>query len=219
MATCNNYQCTCNDGYQGDGVTLCEKIPVCICRLRGDPLLETFDGQWLMVMGEKKYTMVKHMDPLDVCSFNVEVKTEPSSAVPDKTYPKFMDVEVYNLKIRISNSLVVTIGGQEITLPANNTFHPGLAIYMSDGYVVINTDCGLRAAFNGKSRETAATLTIPPRYAKNINGMCGDCNSLQDDLRLKNGTDVSTHPDMYTLISNSYSVDESDSQFLPSGSI
>ena len=67
-----------------------------------------------MVMGEKKYTMVKHMDPLDVCSFNVEVKTEPSSADPDKTYPNFMDVEVYNLKIRISNSLVVTVSRPDV---------------------------------------------------------------------------------------------------------
>ncbi|KAI0233331.1 hypothetical protein LSAT2_016413 [Lamellibrachia satsuma] len=199
------------------GVTLCERIPLCICRLRGDPLLETFDGQWLMVIGQKKYTMVKHMNPDDDCSFNVEVKTEPSSANPDKTYPNFMDVEVYNLKIRISNSLVVTIGDQEITLPANNTHHPGLAIYKSDGYVVVETDCGLRVGFNGKSQETAATLTIPPRYAKHIVGMCGDCDGLQDDLTLKNGTDVSNHPDKYTLISNSYSVDESDSQFLPNG--
>ena len=69
--------------------------------MRGDPIVETYDSQWLLLLGHKKYTLTKHLDPNDTCSFNIEIKS--GILVPNSeglTYPRFMDVEIYNLKLR-----------------------------------------------------------------------------------------------------------------------
>jgi hypothetical protein len=65
----------------------------CICRLRGDPILETYDHNVLLLVGSDKYTMTKHIDPNDPCSFNIEVKTGHFSNVRGQTFPIFVDVE------------------------------------------------------------------------------------------------------------------------------
>ena len=65
----------------------------CVCRLRGDPILETCDGNVLLLVGSDKYTMTKHMDPNDPCSFNVEVKAGHPYHVRGQTFPRFLEVE------------------------------------------------------------------------------------------------------------------------------
>ena len=72
------------------------------------------------------------------------------------------------------------VGSTEVTPPSVNQLHAGLSITKtSAGYVILETSCGLRVAFNGKSTETAGTVTVPPRYADKVYGMCGDCDGLQ----------------------------------------
>ena len=72
-----------------------------MCRVRGDPIVETYDNEWTLLLGHKKYTLTKHLDPEDECSFNIEIKTGVFVPNPDgMTYPRFLDVEIYNLKLR-----------------------------------------------------------------------------------------------------------------------
>ena len=66
-----------------------------------------------------------------------------------------------------------------ITPPSVGVLHSGLSVTLDQGYVVVETACGLRVAFNGKSTETAGTVTVPPRYADQVTGMCGDCDGMQ----------------------------------------
>ena len=46
----------------------------CQCVLRGDPVVETFDGESIVLLGTEQYTFSKHTNTKDPCYFNVEVK-------------------------------------------------------------------------------------------------------------------------------------------------
>ena len=74
----------------------------CVCRVRGDPIVEKCDGQWMLLVGHKKYTLSKHLDPTDPCSFNIEIKA--GKLFPGQngiTYPRYMDVEIYHYRFRL----------------------------------------------------------------------------------------------------------------------
>ena len=83
--------------------TCMSPVDTCVCRLRGDPIVETYDGQWMALLGTKKYTFTKHMVENDRCSFNVEVKTgEVSATARGQTYPRYLDVMIHNLIVRMA---------------------------------------------------------------------------------------------------------------------
>ena len=79
-----------------------------MCRLRGDPLIDTFDANFFQLIGNKKYTLTKHMDPDDSdCSFLVEAKA--GKLTGDTTYPRYLDVMVLGVKIRMEQNDKVTV--------------------------------------------------------------------------------------------------------------
>ena len=78
--------------------------------------METFDGQVVVLLGTKKYTFTKLLNGtdeqgnVDDCFFNVEVKA--GSATPNfagLTYARFVDLQMYNLNIRVNQDESVTV--------------------------------------------------------------------------------------------------------------
>ena len=101
----------------------------CVCRLLGDPIINMFDGQVLMLSGVHKYTMAKCMvDPWDVCSFNVEIKAGYARALRQHrvrwgtTMLRFLDIETLGSHIRIgqNHEAMVCLGtsGARLTCPS-----------------------------------------------------------------------------------------------------
>ena len=59
----------------------------------------------------------------------------------------------------------------------------------------------MQAWFDG--RETAKVF-ISSEDGMNASGICGNCNDVKDDFRLKNGSDVSEESNKYSLIGISH---------------
>ena len=47
-------------------------------------------------------------------------------------------------------------------------------------------------------------------HSNKMTGLCGDCNGLLDDLRTEEGVNVQYEDNKYSLISDSFVVDESE---------
>ena len=81
----------------------------CVCRLAGDPMVDTYDHMTMLVVGNKKYTLSKCMkDPLDPCGFNIEIKV---GALLRKdrikyalTSPRYLDISILGARIRMAQN-------------------------------------------------------------------------------------------------------------------
>lgn len=183
----------------------------CVCRLRGDPLLETFDGNFFQLLGDAKYTLTKRIVPNDDCSFAIEAKAGKLEG--EVTYPRYVDALILGLKIRLEQDGRVIVGGQEIEVP-NNSLDPRISITKNNDFIIIDTspDCGVKIGFNGAGLQSVATVIVPPKFTQDpgLYGLCGECDGTPDDLKTADGTDVKDDPDKNKKISDSYIVDESD---------
>lgn len=83
-------------------------------------------------------------------------------------------------------------------------------IVKDDNFIVLKADlCSIQIGFDGSGLDSVATVVVPGRYGGLMSGLCGDCNGQLDDFKLRDGTDVSSMPDKFETISQSYCVDES----------
>ena len=62
----------------------------------------------------------------------------------------------------------------------------------------------MQARFDGK---TTAKVKINRKDGLNATGICGNCNGVEDDFVLKNGTDVSNERNKYSLIGINHRVE------------
>jgi hypothetical protein len=187
----------------------------CVCRLRGDPLLETYDGNFFQLIGTKKYLLTKWIHENDECSFNVEAKAGELEG-GKITYPRYLDVMIMGLKIRMEQDGKVIVGGKEITLP-NDSLKAGLSITNNGDFIIVDTTptCGVKIGFNGEGLQSVATIIASADYAEQepgLQGLCGECDGTPDDLKTAAGEDMTNDPDKNRKISDSYVVDESDDQ-------
>jgi len=88
-------------------------------------------------------------------------------------------------------------------------FHGKLKIIMVGDFVRLITHCGVSVSWNGR---TQVFVQIPKSYGTRVTGICGNCNDKQDDLRTKDGTDVSNMPKKYKRIGESYEVKDTSDQ-------
>lgn len=81
-------------------------------------------------------------------------------------------------------------------------------IYNVGGYAKLVTDCGLTVTWNGR---TEVIVTVPRYIGHSLVGLCGNCDGVNDDDKLRNGTDVSRKRHRSRLIGESFQVkDDSD---------
>ncbi|CAI9719089.1 transmembrane cell adhesion receptor mua-3-like [Octopus vulgaris] len=123
--------------------------------------------------------------------------------------------DVLNIAVVItdgnSNNQVLTvkaaekINSEEKSLPVN---YKEFSATYSVGWITVTTEWGLKVMFDGRHR---VTVTLPPIFADQLTGICGDCNGEKDDFRTKSGEDVSQKANKFSLIGASYQVeDDSD---------
>ena len=72
----------------------------------------------------------------------------------------------------------------------------------------MSTKWDLQVQFDGKHR---VNVKVPGTFANKLTGICGDCNGKKDDLRTKDGKDVSKDRNRFSKVGKSHQVkDDSD---------
>ncbi|XP_061173301.1 zonadhesin-like [Saccostrea echinata] len=198
-ARCDNGICQCNRGLFGDGISSCQES--CTCMASGDPHYRTFDGQMIHFMGECKYTLSK-FNSKDKCSFNVEVKNVRRHQNAKVSFTRLVDVKVPGYNIRLLQKNQLTINGIKMFAPWTS-FNGFYKVTTKGRFLTVSTTCGVVVSFDGVH---SVSLSIPKQYSDHVTGICGNCNGKKDDLRTKTGDDVSTRPNKYSLIGESYQV-------------
>ncbi|XP_071095571.1 uncharacterized protein [Haliotis cracherodii] len=207
---------TANIGGEGDvaveelpqtGVAVAADEDFCRCKVNGDPHYRTFDGQMINFMGECMYTLSKSIDQSDPCAFNVEIKNEVRDGKTMVSWARLIDFSIYGLTVRLALRRKVYVNGLRKYPPFMGA-NGKLSVTINGQFVQVTTMCGIEVAFDGLH---LVKVKVPKRYATRMTGLCGDCNGIEDDFRLSNGTDVSTLDTKFSQIGNSYLVfDNSD---------
>ncbi|CAC5361395.1 unnamed protein product [Mytilus coruscus] len=200
---CKSGRCRCKRGYTGDGINACFKS--CTCSASGDPHYRSFDGQVLHFMGTCKYTLSQYVNPSSTCRFHVQVKNE-NRGNKRVSYTRSVHVDVRNTKIDLLKNRVVKVDGIKRYLPYKTGY---FSIINSGRYVRLKTTCNVLITWDGNS---AVTTSVPSHFSQNLIGLCGNCNGIKDDFITKDGLDVRTKPDKFTLIGESYLIREGNSE-------
>ncbi|XP_036356795.1 zonadhesin-like [Octopus sinensis] len=207
--TCINkgfdYTCQCTANYFG---RFCEQVRKCTCNVYGDRHYKTFDGERIYFVGGCKYSLATTKQGYNNTYFSVEVKNE-HRRIEHVTYTRSR-----SLDIKLENNTTISL------LPANRILmnsversppiikYGDFSVNFAVGWVTVTTRWGLTVRFDGKHR---ISVSLPLSFANKLTGICGNCNGIKDDLRTKSGQDVSSHPNKFTLIGDSYQIaDDSD---------
>ena len=78
-------------------------------------------------------------------------------------------------------------------------------IVNSGRYIRLKTSCNVIVTWDGNS---AVTVSVPGHFGQSLVGICGNCNGIKDDFRTKDGLDVRSKPNKFSLIGTSYMIRE-----------
>ena len=107
------------------------------------------------------------------------------------------------LNFGIKHVVIFQVNGVRVTPGA--TFK-GFKITKDGNYMVMIADFGLEAKFDG---DKYVSVNVPKTYKSQLEGICGSCDGdPKNDFMTKDGKDVSSDKSKYTLIGNSYQVDD-----------
>ncbi|XP_063402487.1 zonadhesin-like [Mytilus trossulus] len=197
-----HYKCACKPGLTGDPLKECIN-PTCSCTASGDPHYRTFDGQIIHFFGACKYTVAAHDN--SACRFAVEAKHEYRGGNNKVTFMRLVDLKFHGHVYRLHMDRKLYVDGIQKYPPYVDE---GVVVYTSGQRLRLETSCGVVVEYDGIH---IMEVIIPRKFGQQVTGICGNCNDKRDDLRTKDGTDVSTNKNKYSLIGNSYEVmDDSD---------
>ncbi|VDI74139.1 Hypothetical predicted protein, partial [Mytilus galloprovincialis] len=202
-ARCVNGQCVCNNGLYGDGINSCEGV--CTCTAAGDPHYRTFDGQMIHFMGDCKYTLSKSSEDMDECNFDVQVKNYKKRESATVSFTRYVEVHFGKSIIKLDQGKTVFVNGEVKYLPFNN--NDQWTVSLSGTYLKVSSRCGISVLWDGIS---VVRVVIPKKYGAMVTGICGKCNGQKDDLRTREGIDVSSKENTFSLIGSSYEVSKSN---------
>ncbi|CAC5390658.1 unnamed protein product [Mytilus coruscus] len=199
---CVNGQCVCNNGLYGDGINSCEGV--CTCTASGDPHYRTYDGQMIHFMGDCKYTLTKNTEDIGECNFDVEVKNYKKRESDTVSFTRYVEIYLGKSVIKLDQGKTLFINGEVKYLPFNN--NDEWTVSISGAYLKVSSKCGISVLWDGIS---VVRVVIPKKYGNMVTGICGSCNGQKDDLRTREGIDVSNKQNKYSLIGSSYEVSKS----------
>ncbi|XP_035699745.1 IgGFc-binding protein-like isoform X2 [Branchiostoma floridae] len=189
------YRCQCAGRWTG---TNCDEGSTCTAS--GDPHYCTLDGRTHHFQGPCRYTFAK--DCSDSSDFNVEVQNMPLSISPPISITRAMYVEVYGYSISITAGRSLKVDGVSYTPPV--TLGMGeVQIFLSGGFLVVQTDFGLEASFDGYHY---AKVFVPGEYSGVVCGLCGNLNGDPNDDFL---TSYNTTASDWTEFGDSWLTDSS----------
>lgn len=196
-AVCTNtiggFECTCCEGFNGDGTT-CEPKAQCLCK--GDPHVYTFDNLKIGFQGTCQYVLVQ-----DGCTGGVHTDNSTFIIKGDfwrdgrqrrVSFLKSVYIEfVGGMEIALLRDRVVEVNGVVINhFPASPQPNVIIKKTRRDTKVVFD---GIIVTWNGLSR---VRLNVPDTLQNSICGLCGDYNGNKlDELRMGDTSGVCpAHP-------------------------
>ncbi|XP_060070842.1 IgGFc-binding protein-like, partial [Ylistrum balloti] len=232
-------QCTCKDGFHGDGIKSC--LPMCGGRYKCHEDATCQNGECVCKSG-------KYGDGINMCydTCVCSASGDPHYHLFDGQTVHFMGICKYSLS-KLSGNETCAFDVQVKNEHRNNLKHvsftrmvdikigqvsvkllKGRKLQVDD--VLVYTpyeDTKGRFAVVTKGRYItlisrcglvvtydgihAVSVVVPRDFGENLTGICGNCNGKKDDFKTKNGRDVSKSPNKFQRIGNSYEVtDTSD---------
>ncbi|XP_063297781.1 uncharacterized protein LOC134586215 [Pelobates fuscus] len=182
--TCAPWECgilqTCiND----NGVIGCHSSGKGACHISGDPHFFTFDKVMHTFMGTCTYILVTLCDNRNVVPVTVSGKTEDRGQRA-ATYLKEVYIDVYDIRITLQKGKRILVDNEQINSPWVGHVK-GISIQTVGLYVVVETDFGMIAKFDGDHH---LEIILPDSYYNKVCGMCGNFNVEDtDELLMQNG--------------------------------
>ncbi|KAI0235586.1 Zonadhesin [Lamellibrachia satsuma] len=198
----DDYVCQCRVGYEGRH---CEN-KVAICYVSGDPHYRTFDGLMLHYQGVCRYNLASSQQHYpDLPYFQVLAKSEHRYGNTHVSYTRYVDVEVFGHTVRLNKGKKVYVDG---VLVQPDATYPGFEITNNGRFVRLATNFSLVVESDG---DWLSVVKAPPSFAGKMAGLCGNADGNADnDWRTSNGTNVKDLPNKYSLIGNSWQVEDQE---------
>ncbi|KAI0218722.1 Zonadhesin [Lamellibrachia satsuma] len=196
----DDYVCQCRVGYEGKN---CEN-KVATCYVSGDPHIGTFDGLMVHYQGVCRYNLASSRENYpDLPYFRVLAKSERRHGNMHVSYPRYVDIEVFGRTIRLDKNKKVYVDG--VSVQPDATF-PGFEITNNGRFVRLATNFSLVVESDG---DWLTVVKAPNSFAGKMAGLCGnDDGDKENDWRLSNGTNVKALPNKYSLLGNSWQVED-----------
>ncbi|XP_028330836.1 zonadhesin, like isoform X2 [Gouania willdenowi] len=164
-----------------EGEYECKPLGNGICSVSGDPHYTTFDKRTHHYMGACSYTLTKPCnESSDLPYFTVDTQNEHRGSNKKVSYVRAVVVNVNGVTVVLGKGRTVQVNGTAVIPPVTSI--PGVQIYMSGKFVVLETSFGLRVRFDGNHH---ADVTLPTSYNGLLCGMCGNFNGDSKDDNLK----------------------------------
>ncbi|KAK3108990.1 hypothetical protein FSP39_020343 [Pinctada imbricata] len=200
-----NGGCRCKLGYFGDPYQEgCAKM--CMCKARGDPHYETYDGKMIHFQGNCRYVMTRSTHP--DCRLEVAVKNNHRSSRP-VTITREVDFTYNGITLRLLPQRKLKVDGIE-TDPCNYVSSDGSISISCCGNVlrVVTNPCGSIVEWDGMH---AVHVMIPKIYAEGdyFSGICGNCNGdPTDDMVTQFGRNVEGEENAYYKLGSSWQIED-----------
>ncbi|XP_035659279.1 zonadhesin-like [Branchiostoma floridae] len=145
-----------------------------MCTAFGDPHYQTFDGKGYFFQGACKYTLVRHQN------FNVAAKNGHRMGDTRVSFVDAVELTLYGHTIWLLKDREVMIDGVRRTLPV--CLNSQATIRLSGDMVMVETDMCVTVKYDGDHR---VEVEVPPDYAGQVDGLCGNFNGNPDDELLR----------------------------------
>ncbi|CAH2247940.1 c-binding -like [Pelobates cultripes] len=179
---CNDKTCEHDEICKVQGGNLgCYKADATICHIHGDPHYITFDGKLYHFQGACTYTTVETCKNSSV-NFSVTTRNEHRGSLA-WTALNSVAVSIGDLHVILAKNKIVYVNGSQVTLPVNSI--PGISIYISGSYVVLQSDIGLEVKFDG---DHELFVKVHEKFKDQLCGLCGTyTDNILDDFLMPNG--------------------------------
>ncbi|XP_061566690.1 zonadhesin, like [Cololabis saira] len=179
---CHNTSCnpTTESCQLQDGQYECVSLGTGICSVSGDPHYNTFDKRTHNYMGSCSYTLTELCNSSSgLPDFSVTTQNEHRGSNKKVSYVRAVMVSVNGVTVTLGKGRSVQVNETAMVPPINL---PGMKIYLSGKFVVLETSFGLRVRFDGNHH---ADVTLPSSYSGLLCGLCGNFNGKPADDNLK----------------------------------
>ncbi|XP_078524644.1 IgGFc-binding protein-like [Lissotriton helveticus] len=177
VCTClGNYtlQCTNNSCSPTEYCKEVNGIPSCYpkdsstCVVSGDPHYTTFDKRKYDFHGNCTYVLAQPCNSSRT-PFAVYASNEYRWNTFTVAYIKAIYVDVYGVVVALLKDKIVQVNGATVNIPINPA--PGLSVFSSGKYMVVQTDFGLVVRYDGNHY---ADVKVTSDYEGELCGLCGD---------------------------------------------
>ncbi|OWF48082.1 zonadhesin-like [Mizuhopecten yessoensis] len=205
-AECEDGNCKCKEGMQGDPYKECFKM--CSCRAYGTLHYRQFDGENLDFGGACTYVLSQLEDQTKQCSYIVEVTNKELQGQKKGVVTNSVTVQIYGQKIDLFKKQKVKVDNQSVTLPYRTPSGKIDIVKRGSTVNVIASECNIIVSYNGR-RNTV--VRVPKTKADTATGICGNCNSERnDDYIVQNSVEIpSGDPNRATTFITEYLVKDS----------